>query len=241
MKGDLLRRGDLNDSMKAEMYSLFCSQFENVPLEQFISDLDEKNWVLLLRNNDEELAAFSSMHVYDTTLNGRKITLLYSGDTAVDSATWNDSALSYNLMGAFNCLRQHYDCETLYWFLLVSGYRTYRLLPVFSEIFYPRFDEETPESVEALMHSMATERFNGNYDHATGIVRLDVPSILKEAYRGIPENRLGDPNIAFFAERNPGHLQGDELVCFCELAEETLTRLGKRMWRKGQNLFPDDA
>jgi len=88
---------------------------------------------------------------------------------------------------------------------------------------------------------MATERFNDNYDHGSGIVRLDMPSVLREGYRGIPENRLGDPNIVFFAERNPGHLQGDELVCFCELAEETLTRLGKRMWRKGQKLFPDVA
>jgi hypothetical protein len=216
VKGDLLRRDELSESATAEMYSLFCSQFENVPLEQFVSDLDEKNWVLLLRNDNGELAAFSSMHVYETTLNERKMTLLYSGDTAVDSATWNDSALSYNLMGAFNWLRRHYDCETLHWFLLVSGYRTYRLLPVFSDIFYPRFDRETPDNVRSLMHS-----------------------ILKEGYRGIPENRLGDPNIAFFAERNPGHLQGDELVCFCELAEEKLTRLGKRMWRKGQMLFAD--
>lgn len=241
MKGDLLRRSDLSDSTKAQMYRLFCSQFENVPLEQFVSDLDQKNWVLLLRDDEGDLAAFSSMHVYETTLDTRAITLLYSGDTAVDSATWNDSALSYNLMGTFNWLRRHYDSETLYWFLLVSGYRTYRLLPVFSEIFYPRFDEETPDDVQSFMHSMAIERFNGNYDPDSGIVRLDVPSVLREGYRGIPENRLGDPNIAFFAERNPGHLQGDELVCFCELAEETLTRLGKRMWRKGQELFPDNA
>ena len=62
-------------------------------------------------------------------------------------------------------------------------------------------------------------------------------SILKERFRGIPDNRMSDPNVAFFAERNPGHLQGDELVCFCELAEEKLTKLGKRMWRKGQLLF----
>ncbi len=241
MKGDLLRRRELSDSAKAQMYDLFCSQFENVPLEQFVSDLDQKNWVLLLRDDSGDLAAFSSMHVYETTLNERKMTLVYSGDTAVDSATWNDSALSYNLMGAFNRLRRHYDCDTLYWFLLVSGYRTYRLLPVFSDNFYPRFDRETPEDVQALMHSMAIERFNGNFDRDSGIVRLDVPSVLKEGYRGIPENRLGDPNIAFFAKRNPGHLQGDELVCFCELAEEALTRLGKRLWRKGLKLFPDDA
>jgi hypothetical protein len=241
VSGKLHKRSDIDDATKAEMYQLFCSQFENVPLEQFVSDLDEKNWVLLLRTDSGELAGFSSFHVYETMLNDRKMMLLYSGDTAVNSATWSDSELSYNLMGAFNWLRGYYKCESLYWFLLVSGYRTYRLLPVFSEIFYPRFDKPTPDDVQSTIDAMAVERFDGKYDEEAGIVCLDVPSVLKESYRGIPENRLSDPNIAFFAEQNPGHMQGDELVCFCELSEDTLTRLGKRMWRKGRKLFPDDA
>ena len=88
---------------------------------------------------------------------------------------------------------------------------------------------------------MAAERFNGKYDVETGIVRLDCPSVLKQEYSGIPENRLKDPHIAYFAQRNPGHIHGDELLCFSELSEEKLTRLDKRMWRKGQKLFPDDA
>jgi hypothetical protein len=89
------------------------------------------------------------------------------------------------------------------------------------------------------MHTIASQRFGSQYDPATGIVRLKVPAILKNGYSGIPDNRMSDPHIAFFAQRNPGHLQGDELVCFSALSEGTMTRLGKRMWRKGQKLFPD--
>jgi hypothetical protein len=221
------------------MYELFCSQFENVPREQFYADLDEKNWVMLLQD-DGKVVGFSTLDVYETTINDQQMTLVYSGDTAVDRETWSDSALSYHLMGAFGWLRHHYSCDHLYWFLLVSGYRTYRLLPVFSDVFYPRYDRATPADVQALMDGMAAQRFGANYDPASGIVRLENPSILREGYRGIPENRLSDPDIAFFAERNPGHLQGDELVCFCELAEDKLTRIGKRLWRKGQKLFPVD-
>lgn len=241
MNGQIVKCEELSDSTKTQMYQLFTSQFDNVPMQQFVQDLDEKNWVLLLRNDLEELFCFSSMHVYDTTIDNQTVTLLFSGDTVVDSSTWSDSALSYNLMGAMNWLRRHYGKDKLYWFLLVSGYRTYRLLPVFSNFFYPRYDECTPDDIQALMHAMARDRFDGRYDADTGIVRLDVPSILKERYRGIPENRLRDPHTAFFAARNPGHPQGDELVCFSELSERRLTRLGKRMWRKGQKLFPDDV
>lgn len=241
MSGKLIRRSALSDTAIEQMYELFSSQFDNVPMQQFLQDLDGKNWIMMLCNKSGDLYAFSTMHVYDLSIGDRSVSLIFSGDTVVDSSTWSDSALSYNLMGAFDWLRRHRNSDRLYWFLLVSGYRTYRLLPVFSNCFYPRFDEPTPENIRALMHTMATERFNSSYDPKTGIVRLDAPSILREGYRNIPEHRLTDPNIAFFAKRNPGHEQGDELVCFCDLAEYKLTKLGQRMWRKGQKLFPDNA
>ena len=223
------------------MYRLLCTQFSNVSVGDFERDLDDKNWALLLTDAGDRLNGFSSMDVYDQAFRDRVLTLVYSGDTVVDSSTWSDSALSYYWMGAIDWLRRHYNKESIYWFLLVSGYRTYRFLPVYSDLFYPRFDKSTPGDVQALMHQMAEERFNGRYDRDGGIVRLDTPSILKDGYRGIPEHRLKDPHIAFFAERNPGHLDGDELVCFSALSEDKLTRLGKRMFRKGRRLFPDDA
>ena len=241
MKGNFLKLSDISDATKAEMYRLFCSQFENVSMQQFVIDLDEKNWVLLLNNKSGDLIGFSSMHVYQTSIDNKAVTLVYSGDTTVDSSTWSDSALSYNMMGTFSWLQRHYNTDHLYWFLLVSGYRTYRLLPVFSQFFFPRFDQPTPDNIQTLMDAMAVERFGHNYDPKTGVVRLDVPSVLKDKFRDIPENRMTDPNIAYFAERNPGHLQGDELLCFAELSESKLTRLGKRMWQKGQKLFPYNA
>lgn len=240
MSGPLVRRSELPESTRAQMYELYRSQFENASQEQFNADLDTKNWVLLLRHGDGRLVGFSNMDVYRTPVGNREIWLVYSGDTVVDSRTWSDPMLAYHLMGAFGWFRRHYECESLYWFLIVSGYRTYRVLPVFSEFFFPRFDEPTPDHVQQMMHAVALERFDGRYDPGSGIVRLAVPSILREGYSGVPEHRLSDPNIAYFAERNPGHLQGDALVCFCELSQATLTKLGKRMWRKGQRLFPDD-
>jgi len=236
-----MKVGDLDHGTRSAMYRLFCSQFCNVSADQFERDLASKNWVLLVTDSGSKLSGFSSMHVYDTTFRNEDLTLIYSGDTVVDSRTWNNSALSYYWMGAIDWLRRHYGKESVYWFLLVSGYRTYRFLPVYSELFYPRYDRPTPEDVQALMHTIARERFDGRYDPDSGIVHLDTPSILKGEYRGIPEHRMKDPHIAFFAERNPGHVDGDELVCFSALSEDRLTRLGKRMFRKGRAFFPDDS
>ena len=239
MKGDIVKREQVDEATRAEMYALFARQFGGVSRAEFLRDLDEKNWVLLLRGDDGKLAGFSSLHVYKASIGERELTVVYSGDTVVDVDTWSDSALSYYWMGAVDFLQQHYETDRLYWFLLVSGYRTYRFLPVYSEFFYPRFDRPTPEDVRETMDALALARFGDRYDPETGVVRLRAPAQLKGELSGIPENRLSDPHIAFFAERNPGHEQGDELVCFSILAEDKLTRLGKRMWRKGCRLMAE--
>lgn len=241
MNGKLVKRSEMSDATKAQMYQLFSSQFENVSMQQFLHDLEDKNWVLLLRDDADKLFCFSNMHIYDKTIDDQTVTLIYSGDTVVDSSTWSDSALTYYLMGAMGWLHRRYGSGRLYWFLLAAGYRTYRLLPVYSKFFYPRFDQPTPDNMQTLMDSMAIDRFDNRYAADTGIVRLEKPSILKGSYRGIPDNRLSDPHIAYFAENNPGHDQGDELVCIAELSEQQFTKLGQRMWRKGQELFPDVA
>ena len=37
------------------------------------------------------------------------------------------------------------------------------------------------------------------------------------------------PLVRFFAAKNPGHLQGDELACLTEITRPNLTRAGERM------------
>lgn len=239
MKGNIRQCRDIDDATLRAMYDLFCEQFDGVSFEVFRDDLGDKAWVLLLRDDTDAVCGFSSMDLYDVEVDGRPLSIVYSGDTVVKSETWGDSALSYYWMGAIDYLRRLHRKERLYWFLIVSGYRTYRFLPAYSQTFFPRHDRATPPDVQAIMDAAAIARFGRNYDPATGIVRLDHPALLRGRYRGIPDNRMHDPHIAFFAERNPGHEAGDELVCFAVLAEDDLTRLGRRMWTKGRRLFPD--
>ena len=218
------------------MYQLFCRQFDGVSQEAFEHDLEDKNWVLLLRSDDGDLNGFSTIRYFEEEIDGELYPIVFSGDTVVDVDSWSDSALSYWWMGTIDYLRRLHGKERLFWFLIVSGYRTYRFLPVYSEHFFPRHDQATPASVQAVMDHLARQRYGDHYDASTGIVRLDTPAKLKGRLSGIPEHRLSDPHIAFFAEHNPGHGSGDELVCFAELSEQSLTRLGKRMWRKGRKL-----
>lgn len=156
--------------------------------------------------------------------------VIYSGDTIMDPSAWSSSVLSRAWIAAVNKLRFEYSQGKLYWLLISSGYRTYRFLPTFWKEFYPRYDASTPTHTEELIKFLARDRFGKCYDEVAGVVRFPDPHVLREGLRGIPSERLKDPHIHFFKDKNPGHLQGDELVCLTEICEENLTLTGQRMW-----------
>lgn len=231
MHNRLVRVEELAMCDRAAMFQLLNAHFANVRLDVFNADLASKNWVILLNDGETgALKGFSTLLMYQTEFNGELFSVVYSGDTIMDPSAWNSFALSRAWINAVNTLRAIYPFGKLYWLLISSGYRTYRFLPVFWKEFYPRYDQSTPESTAALMQFLATQQFGSAYDSASGIVRFSHPHQLKGGLHGIPAERLQDPHIHYFNQQNPGHINGDELVCLTEICADNLTRAGKRMW-----------
>jgi hypothetical protein len=118
----------------------------------------------------------------------------------------------------------------LYWFLTTKGYRTYRFLPVFFHEFYPRHDVPTPEWAGRISRAAALAKCPAHYDPHTGIIRVSQRSYrLREGVANVTAQRLRDPHVRFFVERNPRHDRGDELCCIAPLARENLTRAAYRV------------
>ncbi len=231
MNSQLIRTVDLSTADAEDMYSLLSTHFQGVKRDVFDMDLSNKNWVILFRDDKTgELKGFSTLLMYNTQFEGENISVVYSGDTIIDPSAWSSSILSRAWIGAVNKLRSNYAQGKLYWLLISAGYRTYRFLPVFWKHFYPRYDVPTPKQIAKLMDFLGRDRFGDEYDSETGVVRFNHPHVLKEGLRGIPEDRLKDSHIQFFDSKNPGHINGDELLCLTEICESNLTCAGRRMW-----------
>jgi hypothetical protein len=213
------------------MYDLLGRHFLGVDPRTFRSDLSEKNWVVLLEDSAGCLRGFSTFLIYATSVCGRPMTVVYSGDTIVEPAAWGSPALPRAWVRAIYDIARDYPAGGLYWLLLTSGFRTYRFVSVFCRDFYPRFDAPTPPEVQRMLDVLSAERFGSTYDADSGLVRFSTPQILREGLRGVPEGRSADPHVRFFLERNPGHVQGDELVSLSSLSRENLTAAGRRMLR----------
>ena len=230
MTGRLVPQSQLTSADLSAMYQLHAAHFEGVTPEIFRRDALQKNWTLLLEK-DGRLAGFTTMLAYETTAAGEVASIIYSGDTIVDPSAWGSMALSRLWIQAVRQIRSQYPRGKYYWLLIASGFRTYRFLPLFWREFYPRFDKPTPKPWRQMIDKLATERFDDLYDQKTGVVRFPQPQVLVSSLRGIPSSRLADPNVAFFNSENPGHPDGDELVCLTSLNDDNLTPAGKRMVR----------
>jgi hypothetical protein len=222
----VLRRADLTVQQTEQMFRLLARYFDGVGRQQFSTDLGEKNWVILISREDE-LVGFSTLLAYESVFDGSPVSIIYSGDTIVAPEAWGTTALPRAWITSVNRLRESYPRGRYYWLLLTSGFRTYRFLPVFWREFYPRFDAITPPNTNRLLNQLAQERFGEQYQD--GIVRFTRPQRLRGELADIPAGRIGDPHVQFFLSQNPGHRNGDELVCLTELTPQNLTAAGRRM------------
>jgi hypothetical protein len=160
----------------------------------------------------------------EVEVSGRAVHALFSGDTIVDSEARGERSL-FQVSGWFvRSLMSTYPDADLYWFLISKGYKTYRFLPLFFHEFYPRYDTSTPGRFAAVIDALAGYKFPASYDRALGIVKAGPCSCrLRPGMADITPDRLRDPHIRFFTERNPRHALGDELCCIAPLTLANFT------------------
>ncbi|MFT7624607.1 MAG: hypothetical protein ACI9WU_003795 [Myxococcota bacterium] len=205
----------LEDVTIEQMFTLFDAYYERADRARFLDDLAGKQHVILLTMPDTgQVKGFSTVRVLtqqDVGVPGR---FVYSGDTVVDKAYWGGKALHMGFLRVLMTLRYSHPRTPLYWLLTAKGYRTYLLMTHYLADAYPRHDRPTPPAMEQLRHHLGTMRYGDKYDPATGVVRHDgVLDRLRGGIADVSQEELVDPDIRFFQRANPGHADGDELLC----------------------------
>ncbi|HEX3685347.1 MAG TPA: hypothetical protein VHU83_22630 [Bryobacteraceae bacterium] len=234
LTGSVLPRASLTSADRDRMYALLAAYFAGTDRNRFDADLDEKESVVLLRERDTgEVQGFSTFMRIEIPVNERQIVAFFSGDTIVAAQHWGESILSplwsQTVFAEADRIVADRPATQVFWFLICSGYKTFRFLPVFFRNFYPNPNSPTPDEVQRIVDALGTAKFGHRYDPASGIVRFEKATPLRQGVADISEQRLRDPLVAFFAAKNPGHARGDELACLTAISRSNLTRAGERM------------
>lgn len=220
----------LRAAERRRMYDLMTEYFEQMTPTQFERDLAEKQWVFLLTDaTSGEIQGFSTLLEFRVDVDGEPVVAFFSGDTIIARAYRGDSTLPRLWLRYVFARAAHIHDASVYWFLISSGYKTYRFLPVFFREFYPTCERPTPPHTRRILDAVAYQRFPTEYDADSGIVRLKHASPLRPGVADITPERLKDPHVAFFVAANPGYDQGDDLACLASLTRENLTAAGLRL------------
>ncbi|MER2544590.1 MAG: hypothetical protein ABTS16_14260 [Candidatus Accumulibacter phosphatis] len=224
----------LDEGERRAMYALYERYYESSSWPLFAADLAGKDRVVLLRDDGGVLQGFSTLAIYQRCFDGAPVRVLFSGDTIVDESQWGQQALAFAWLRLAGTLHAEQPELPLYWLLISKGHRTYRYLPTFSRAFHPSPAADTDSDLGPLKDFLARDRFGEAYDSAAGVVRFaESRGQLRPRYAEVSEAHARLPEVAFFLERNPGYVRGDELVCLCKLATDTLQPIARRAFLAG--------
>ncbi len=233
--GKIERVEDLSDRDYQTMFALMQRYYLDLHQSDFERDLGEKQWVIAIRDSGNTICGFSTQVLW-TVPNFPGTQILFSGDTVVDQS-YRFSSLLAGLWGqlALSLMDQHAE-QSLYWFLISKGYKTYRYLPLFFHEFYPRRDMETPKNICLLIECLGQWRFKERFCAPRGIVRATPDACkLRPEVAPVHLHRLQDPDVQFFVDANPNHAQGDELCCLAPLTRANFTSAGYRVIQSAAN------
>lgn len=226
------RIAELTEDEHACMQQLYLAHYDGCTEQQVLADLQDKNEVILVRFNGE-IVGFTTLKVFEYPWQQLSVRIVFSGDTIVDRAHWGQQALAFAWIEKMGALKRERPELEMYWFLIVKGHRTYKYLPVFGKSFYPHWEIDRSD-LKPLADDLAKMRFGSDYNMVSGVVEFAQSKGHLKADIALPtEEEMSKDSVRFFLERNPNYIHGHELVCLCEISEQNMKPLTRRIFRKG--------
>lgn len=222
---------DITANDRDEITGLYLSYYDGSSEERVTTDLADKTEVLLLYC-EGSLVGFTTLQLYDFEWQGSLLRIIYSGDTVVHHAHWGQQALAFAWIGNLGKLKRESPDVPLYWFVIIKGHRTYKFLPAFGKSFYPHWSIDRSD-LKPLADALATQKFGSAYSPDTGVVTFgESHGHLSPKFAYPSEEEKSKKAVRFFLETNPGYVHGDELVCLCEISEDNMRPLTRRIFRR---------
>jgi len=228
------------------MYKLFSVYYQNTPFETFMADLSKKTGVhIAKRLTDGKVVGFSTAVTFLTEVDGKKVRMLFSGDTVMAKEYWGNPAFPQSFFRWVLAERLKHPFTELHWFLISMGYRTYLILANNFYTYYPNIDGDDPH-MKKVAFAAADTLFPGKLNRENGLVEFgDDACALSEFVTPITDKERKVPKIAFFEKRNPDWMNGSEMACAGALSWRDFARMifdiRRTLFKKGRRIANKQA
>ncbi|TVQ90761.1 MAG: hypothetical protein EA393_05530 [Bacteroidetes bacterium] len=237
LHAQIVRQSRISEKDRENMIQLYRRYYDNVEESIFYADLQRKSWVIWVKEDGDRLMGFSNIEIITLPVEGEKHKFLFSGDTIITEEARYPALLSAAFIRFTDELLKSRERTPVYWFLITKGFRTYRFLPMYFNKYYPCIAEDFPVSEKIVLDTIARHKFGELYQSEKLIIpHTQTKDRLKAGHAMIPQGRLQNPHVRFFADKNPGHTDGDELCCITRISHENVTPLYYKTGRSGVSI-----
>ncbi len=234
LSGEALPVWKLRPEEVRRMFHLMECHYEAVSEASFIRDLNNKDYVCLLRREDRLIMGFSTLAVNPYGVRESGVNILFSGDTIVSPECWGSSALVRLFCRTVGGLMATDTDKAWYWYLISKGHRTYQYLPLFCRTYYPAMEPMRQAPLVDLAARISFSLFGNAWKREEGVLRFPhSQGQLNAKLAGDTWRKAHNPQVDFFLKKNPGFHQGEELVCLASLAPENVLREAAQWIREG--------
>ena len=176
----------------------------------------------LWRVRGGELAGLVSLDVYPADREGRTATIIFTSSVVTDERFRGRNLVLKTGLRLLVREKLRRPQATAYWFFDTFSYKSYLLAVRNLGDFWPRRDRPTPPGTAAFMDQLAQARYGEDWIADAGVVRRSGQKRLRSTTAPIEEKLLSDRDVQFFESVNPGHRDGDMLVCLAPLTLRNL-------------------
>jgi hypothetical protein len=216
-----------------EIWTL-TQEFYVVERDYVEAELRKRQRIALFRMNGA-LLGMAAIDVLRHDFRNRPIVAIATSNVLIRE-NWRGRNLVQKLgFRTFLAARLRHPFRPIYWFFDTSSYKSYLLLPRNFRAWWPRFDEPTPEPVAALMDELAVHAYGPGWRPARGIVMRSGRKRMHATAAPLELTADSDPHLRFFATANPGHAEGDMLICLCPLTLTNWCTLARRAITRRQH------
>ena len=164
---------------------------------------------------DDTLVGMAAIHVDLLEFQGQRLLVIFTSHAIVDERYRGQNLIQRAGVWTYlrACLR--HPLRRKFWAFDTFSYKSYWLLPRNLHEFWPRRDRPTPAWQAALMDHYGRLKYGNAW--RDGVVRGSTHKRLLPETAALSAALMKDPDLAFFARANPGHAEGDMLLCLCPL------------------------
>ncbi len=223
LKGRVLPISDYSEDDISAMYRLMSEFYDNTDEDIFRRDFFDKDYCLSLRAETGELVGFTTQKLLELDVDGKRVNGIFSGDTIIHKEYWGDIELFKVWANFWFPFAEKYG--DFYWFLICKGYKTYRIMPLFWTEFFPNCRAETPEYERRIIDAYARLLYPNEYNTENGVIEYaSTKDKLKTGVADIGGHELKNNDIAFFCEKNPDYVIGNDLACLAKIDKSVLKK-----------------